>query len=745
MKKYNVNKEIEKYYKISMFINRYILILWSFLLSFLMVFVFNVKDNSVVAYANSDILMKTLDKKEVVVWKPTNIFNKQSKHIKAELLLTNSKYGKLSSKLWIWIFKDKYNIYYPMNITINNIKFRTLKTKEDIIKNYINILKATKEQNNKFIKPKLIVKTDKEIIKSYNLWCMENYLNNSIFCNINKNSLINDLITKNTFDISDKFYNKLFSKLSFSKQKKCDILTQIYNKKYNISRIKNVLEKNSCDLASFKKADEFIKEVSQNDQDLFKMWDILPKDYDVLMQKLTQQFYVIVTHDNVPDYMIYANIKLLKNMIANEQMDSTYAILATNVLNELTERKSFNKKNNKSDLIRAIKELKIWTDYQKWLNSYIKNKKLVSSNPNNNIPDFNIQQVVSEREKINNIFKDKYKDIFTITKKIKYNDKTKTANVEWFIQLVFNVGWNKKIIPVKVSFVIKNIIWTNFDIYNLKIFDPKILNYIKEDNISINPESLIDLKQILEDKLYAPLVNNDYWQYILSICDKFKKVDSSANCKDGKVLIYIHNANLSPSLIISFDLDKNLNLKNIEINSEEFKFRLNNLLKEEIDINLSNLMKKINDLNAKNWYSYKQIWLIQNVIESHIKEVVKENKFKLSWLTNEEIMNLNNKFKEFLWTNIKLVRKFKWYYKIFFNLKWITFWVLYDKSKNNIKWISIYITKNDKDFVFTNINITLASLDQEKLNSLKLETLYFLKNENKQKYNEYEEYITKNK
>jgi len=57
---------------------------------------------------------------------------------------------------------------------------------------------------------------------------------------------------------------------------------------------------------------------------------------------------------------------------------------------------------------------------------------------------------------------------------------------------------------------------------------------------------------------------------------------------------------LSPSLIISFDLDKNLNLKNIEINSEEFKFRLNNLLKEEIDINLSNLMKKINDLNAKN-------------------------------------------------------------------------------------------------------------------------------------------------
>jgi len=76
------------------------------------------------------------------------------------------------------------------------------------------------------------------------------------------------------------------------------------------------------------------------------------------MQKLTQQFYIITVQDDVPDYMIYANIKLLKNMIKNDQMDSTYAILATNVLNELTEKKSFKKKNNKNDFISAIKELK---------------------------------------------------------------------------------------------------------------------------------------------------------------------------------------------------------------------------------------------------------------------------------------------------------------------------------------------------------------------------------------------------
>jgi len=46
--------------------------------------------------------------------------------------------------------------------------------------------------------------------------------------------------------------------------------------------------------------------------------------------------------------------------------------------------------------------------------------------------------------------------------------------------------------------------------YDIKFFNEKILNYIKENNIIINPTSLIELKQILEDKLYGPLVNNDY-------------------------------------------------------------------------------------------------------------------------------------------------------------------------------------------------------------------------------------------
>jgi len=56
-----------------------------------------------------------------------------------------------------------------MNTKINNIKFSTFKTKSDVIKNYIDILKSAKKRDNKFIKPKLVVKADKKIIKSYNL------------------------------------------------------------------------------------------------------------------------------------------------------------------------------------------------------------------------------------------------------------------------------------------------------------------------------------------------------------------------------------------------------------------------------------------------------------------------------------------------------------------------------------------------------------------------------------------------
>jgi len=56
-----------------------------------------------------------------------------------------------------------------MNVDIKNIKFRNLTKKQDILKNYIDILKSEKKQDNKFFRPKLTVKTDEEVIKKYNL------------------------------------------------------------------------------------------------------------------------------------------------------------------------------------------------------------------------------------------------------------------------------------------------------------------------------------------------------------------------------------------------------------------------------------------------------------------------------------------------------------------------------------------------------------------------------------------------
>lgn len=743
MKIYDVNKEIEKYYKISMFFNRYVLILWSLVLSFIIMLIFNKENSNVLAYSNTDILTKTLDKTKVVVWKTPDLFNKRLKYIKAKLLLTNSNSEQKISKLWIWIFSDKYWIYYPMNSKINNLIFKKIKTKEGILKNYVTILKYIKKQNDTFIKPKLLIKTDKEIIEKYNLWCMDTYLNNSIFCNANKNNLINDLIDKNAFDISKSFYNILFLKLSFSKEKKCDILTQIYNNKYNLANIKDVLTKNSCDVDIFNKADIFIKEVAQSEQDIFKVWDKLPEDYDVLMQKLTQQFYIITDRDNVPDYMIYSNIKLLKKMIDGGQMDSTIATLSLNVLNVLKNKESFRKKTSRDKLIAIINDLAKWSDLVKWLNSYIKDKKLVR-NTDNNIINFNSKQLISEREKVNSIFEDKYRNIFTVTKHIKYNDNTKTANIEWFINLYFKVNWTIKKNPLKISFDIKNIVWSKFDIYNLKFLNKKILNYIEWNAIEIHPDSLIDLKQQLEDKLYGPLVNNDYWKDNISICDKFRKINTSASCNNGKVSISLNNSNWFSSVTIIFSLDNDLNLKNIELNSNKFKYMLNNLLNEKINIDLSSFLQKINNLNKKNWYNYKQIWTIKKLIKSRIKKIIEYDKLKLSWLSKIDTINLNNKFKIFVWTDIKLVRKFHWYYKIFFNLQWTTFWALYVKSKNTIKLISIYLPHKDKSFIFSNIKLALTPLYKEQLNWFKVDPLNFLKEKDNKKYNEYQYYI-KNK
>lgn len=746
MKKYDVNKEIAKYYKISMFLNKYILVLWSLLLSFVLMLTFNIKNNNVLAYTNSDILTKTLNNEGVVIWKSTKSFNDVSKNIKSDFLLTDSEYQKLLTKLWIWIFKDEYGIYYPMNININNIIFKRINSRNDVLKNYLNIISSASSWNYKFTKPKCILKTDKEVIKEYNLSCMETSLNNSIFCQLNKSSLIIDLINKNTFDITKNFYNKLFNSLNYTKDKKCNLIKQIYNKKYNLDKIDSIIENNNCNMYDFQKANEFIDNLIWNNEDLFEVDEKIPENYDVLMQKLIQQFYVLTTQDEIPDYMVNNNIKLIENIIKTDNMNSSTANIAKAVLLNLKNKESFRKKSSYWNLVSSINKIISWQPQLniKWIDDYIKNNSVVKVSENNerSIIWLQMNEIISEREKVNNIFNNKYKNVLTITKKIAYDDEKKIANIEWFINLNFNVAWNKEIKKVKIAFDIKNIIWTNFDIYNVRFIDEKLANYVKEKGIDIKPDSLLDLKQILEDKLYAPLVNNDYGQSEkLSACDRYSQLETDYYCDNWIVFVDIENNNISPSLKVEFNIDNKLNINKINVNSEEFTYNSDNLLKEKFIINIWDLIKSINLKIKKDWYDVKKIWYIKNIINLKIQKELEENELKLSWMTKDEKVELNNKFREFLWTDIDLIRKLKWYYKIYFNLDWKTFYFVYDKSKNSILWIAIYIAEDERSFIFKDINIKLASLDIEQLNSFKLEPLTFLKEKDPKKYNEYQTYI----
>ncbi len=749
MNKYNVNEEIKKYYKISMFFNRYILILWSLLFSFVLMITFNTKDSDVLAYAKSDILINTFNENKVSVWKNIEKFNNSSNHIKANFLLTDSNYENLTTELWIWIFKDDYGIYYPMNININNIKLKNIKTKNDVLKNYIDIIWSSKEWDYKFIKPKLTLKNYEEIIKEYNLSCIDSSSNNFIFCKTNKSNLINDLINKNTFDITKNVYNKIFDSLKYTEEKKCDIIKQIYNTKYNINKISNVIEKNNCNMYNFKRADEFIINLIWNNEKLFNINDKLPESYDVLMQKLTQQFYILISQEEIPDYMLNNHIKLIENIIKEDNMDSSIATISKSVLLNLKNKSSFRKKSSYNNLISSIEQVISWQPELniKWLNDYIKDDSIltISWENNTNIDWLQLNETVSERERVNNIFTNKYSNIFTITKKIQYNDETKTANIEWFINLIFSVDWIKENKKVKVSFDIKNIIWTNFDIYNIEFIDNKIANYIAQENINISPDSLIDLKDILENKLYAPLVNNNYWKNKdISICDKYKQLETSYSCSDGTISFVLNNGNITPSLKLEIDINNDLNIKSISVNNSKLTYKLNNLLEEELIIDIWGLIRSINIISKRKSYNVKQIPVIENIINSKINEKVDENEVEKSWMTKSEKIKLNNKFKEFLWVDIDLVREFKWYYKIFFKMKWETFYAIYNNSKNTIIWMVIYVPEEEKNFIFKNMSLRLASLDIEQLNSFKLEPLIFLKEKDQEKYNEYQTYIEEN-
>lgn len=743
--------DFQKYYNFSVFVNRYALVLWSFVVSILIMFVFGSRDYKVIAYDNKNtgIVKDILKSKEVMpIWDNTKAFNSKSSYIKADVLLTKSFEKDWNLNLWVWIFHDKFWIPYPMNISIDSKT--NFKTKQKSLENYVSTLKSSSALNKNISKPNITVMSEYVVLNNYNLSCINTYLNWTIFCNTNKNALLWDLLQKKSMDIEPSFYKTLFNNLALSDNQKCNILKKIYNKKYNLDKIRDVVKSNkSCSLSEFERIDDFLNYVVfWSDEDLFRISSKISNNYSVLSSKLIQQLYVLLNQKDVPDYMMNNSYNFVRELIKSWNMDSTLAYITKAVYNDIRSSWEFRKKTSYSSLSAWMSSVINWDKvaWIAWLDSMIKDRKMLASleNKNEKLLHWAPKSTVSEREKIINIFRRRYSKSFTPTKKISYDDRKKTAHIEWDLHLNFNVWGKIDRSKVRISFDIKNIVWTNFDIYNLNFLDSKIAWYIS--NIAKpDTKTLISLQEDLQWKLYWPLINkNFWWSRKIDVCKKYIDTKWKFICSNSRLSINIESKQ-ALWLTVYAHIDDSLNIRSLSLNKNSIKFKRGDILQEDFDINLWVLSRYLTILNEKKKLNVKDASSIKKIVEHRVKQYIDQENTRRSWLSKQEAIWLNSKVKKYFWTDLLLVRKLWNYYRLYFNLKWETFFLLYDMKSNNIIRIAIYKKDRKKTFLFKNISIRFSDIDLEKLNNFKSNPLKYLKSRDIDTYKTYSSYLEKNK
>jgi len=457
--KENLNETIliKKYYNLSKLTNKYITIIVSLILSIL-IFSFNTNSSNSISNINAasnNILIKN---KNINIWLNNNRFNQSSKNIKTDLIITKSYVKNNNNYLWIWIFTNKNKtLYLPINTVLFNNKEINTKTYSIILKNW------SKNYLQNKIKPlkTTIQLTIWDLVKKYNLSCINTIFNNSLFCNLNKKIVINKLIKQKGFELTRKSYNYLFNNLPYNKIAKCNIIKKIFNLKYNLSNIKDIAGKycqytdNTWYINMFKIMDIYNTILWKN---LFN--NKVSTYQDIALTKLAQQqFNLLHSSDTISYSKILYHLNLIRNIIDNSYMNEDTAIVTKKIL-EIIKRKS-KYLDNYNQIKEKIKSIEVWNTSigEKGLNNYIFTKQQGLSTTNNNILLVK-NSIHSQKELISNVFNSNYKNTFAYTKII-YNKNTKISNIEWYLTLSFEQkNWGgiiKKEIPIK--FNLTNLIW----------------------------------------------------------------------------------------------------------------------------------------------------------------------------------------------------------------------------------------------------------------------------------------------
>jgi len=722
-----LSKDIKRYYEISIFINKYITLISAFLLSLLIIVISNVQSTNVLAYG-SDINkggLKSLNNVKSKIWINTDWFNKKSKYIKSTIIFTKTDVEADNIKLWYGVFKDIKWIYFPSNIIIDNEKYKKfILNKNSIWASYVTLIKNSKDYKTELKIPKLKVESDESIMDKYNLDCIDTIMYNTPFCEYNKNKLIFDLTYKNTFDISSNLYEYLFNSIDKSSEDKCSIITSIYFNKYNYSRIKSILESNCDDvtISRINKADSLVDILP--DSKLFN----IKKEYDssaVYYTQLINQTKYIIDKDKIPNELVVSYITLIQKWIEKNYINDPSV---AEILIYTLKKYILDKLDNKLT-IKNINTLLNWDDalWTKWLLSFVSNKKIIDD-------DYNIywdtdDVVKSTREIFKNIIKENFRNEIVLTDKVKLqNNNNKVLLVSADILLIYKNGSKFVTKKIPVKFKVTDLQDTTFNIEDLVILKDEINDYLWD--FPKKYDTFEELYSLLKDRLYAPLVKNDWSKTSrseLNLCKRLKMKNKRVTCYKNYVILSSKDLWYDGNIKIKLLLDENLRISKAAIAPWNYYIELDNLIKEKVKINKSWLEKaiklKLSKLENKSFTSVS--YMIKKIFTYYIEKLV-QNKI---WLKKWDVDRLESKFKKYLWAQIELIRKQSdWKYNIYFIIWKTMFLWEYNYKRNNIEKIWLVNPKKaEARYTCSGLELKLSNINSEVLNWFKSNPIEFMK------------------
>jgi len=730
----DLKNQIELFYKISLFLSKFWIVLLAFILSIFVTFSFlhnsqenilNYSSNISVASTNIDSLQQDF----IWVQNPDSL-TKKLKYLEANYILSKSSVDKIKVKLWWWLYTTPTDMQFPsfLSLNIRNLKYLSWTNFKKVLNNYYAVI-----TKSSYYSPNVKIKFSDDkwlslinMKKQYNLSCIDYALTSkTLFCKINKAIMLNDLVKWN-IEISKNAYNVLFDSLEFSNSQKCSLLKKIYSNKLNYDNIINVAEKYCEDVDDF----NIVKDIVNNFRWLFLPSDLLTIEWKY--HKLVNQWVYLLKSNNLSADNIVSHIDYVKNLMDSDLLSKWYLYIEYKVLNHLKTRVLWN--DNLLDVMSKIDKLINWDKitFQKWIKSFLWDLIDKKQEKNNSVKLVRYVIVKSVRERFLDLIRKDYKKYFIPIEKISFKDNT--AYLNWNLYLMIWGNKNEKVYKLLVYLIVdlNSLIWSKFTIKEVSILDDWVKNYLDAQWISIpKNKDLIYLQSYFSDALADYYLNN--WKNVsISFCDKVRK-KWFKNCFDNTITLNEKNWKLNVKFVFKDDILSKVILPN-DVKYEIAEDWL--LWKEEFKINLEKLSEKLNKMIQKKDYTLVDIRKIYSLIERFVDKKKNEYIQKLVWLPPKDIIKLQSLFKQYLWVNINKIRHISWTkYYIYFSVSGYNVRVVYDYSSNKIVKVEVFDKKNKTFIDFWPVSLIMWDLSFEKLNLFSQETEDFLKWLNKKAYN----------